>query len=148
MNVESSGRRPKEGISVEDRWPCNVCRNHEGCAYKSSWKPGGNNYFCPGLDAYVNIDSGKHKEMTLGEIAYTGDITRSYLGSLNESDDAIKQEHARMHDEIMAMSPRNKAEIQSKIIACLAFFGFKQKQIMDTLRVGKSRFYELYRGIQ
>ena len=128
----------------ELKWPCRICYNNKTCGYEKSWKQGGGNWFCPGMNAFLNQD---HKRRTESRtVKRTDEVKRSYMDSLNEQEAAINKEHSAMHDEIMKLPCDTLIELKTKAVAALAFFGIHKSQIQDLLSIPQATFYRIYRG--
>ena len=131
------------------KWPCGKCANIHICNYESSWRSGKENWFCPVLKGYVEQDCGTMKEvrkMSDKKRDRTQSSDRDYKLMMQEQDDAINEEHTRIHDEIMALPHVTTLEVRKLAVAAMAFFGASQAQIMEALNISRAAFYRLYRS--
>lgn len=130
---------------TEMTWPCSECLNSDICLYESSQKKGGTNQFCPVLREYVDQDSIENHEVTFCDLEIQEDLIqedRNYLNSINDSDDAIKEEHSFMHDMIMGMASKKLKDRKTKAIVALSFFKFSIAEISQLIGLSQMSVYE------
>lgn len=134
----------------ELKWPCSACRNIHTCAYESSWRLGGENWFCPVLRTYVDQDSVNNQREVGGMKERNRDKLvgndRNYLNTLAEGMEAKDDRMYQASLAIREMPDDNTNEMMIKAVASLSFFGMHQKKIASLLNIPRSTFYRIFRG--
>jgi len=132
----------------EIKWPCDACRNVHICLYASSWRMGGENWFCPVLRKYVDQDSVNVQKEVENHSEEIRDVKVSvgYLDTLREGADAIENRLKCAHDSIREMEDNSVPGMRKKAVACMLYFGMHQNKIAKLLSIPERTFRKLFRG--
>lgn len=120
------------------KFPCNGCHNRAGCVYLKTYTE--HTKFCPPLETVVGRERPR-REPLASDIKH--DTERDYRTEIVELSEVAKKDHARKHDQIMAMPDNTDDEIMRKGIACMLFFAMSKVKIMHALQISKSTFYRI-----
>ena len=128
----------------EIKWPCNACRNVNICKYESSWRMGGENWFCPVLRKYVDQDGVSNQRESGG--VKEDRSNRGYLEAMNEAQESKHDKMKEASQAIKEMPDTTMTEMKYKAVASMLFFGMHQNKIALLLSIPERTFRKMFRG--